>query len=73
MNSGRYSYQDMKLLFNYLEKHCEGSYIRFSISHIGTLEVHTKTKFEEDVKITIYEEGTQLFARITKEERLLND
>lgn len=71
--TGRYSYQDMKLLFNYLEKHCEGSYVRFSISHTGTLEVQTKTKFEQDIKITIFQEETRMFPIITREERLTND
>ena len=73
MESGKFSYSDIELLYKYLEKNCKGAYVRFAINHSGTLEIQTKTKFEEDVKITIFQEETKLFAKITKEERLTNE
>lgn len=70
MTNGRYSFQDLELLFTYLKKNCEGNLVRFSIEINGTLTVSTKTKFDDDVKINIYDESTQLFPKIIKEDRL---
>lgn len=68
-------YDDIQLLANYLEKHCNGNPIDIEVTLENRLEIKSKTVLSEDVTITIYqanENGHLLMPTIMKQESLKN-
>lgn len=66
----KFSFDDVRSVWEYLEKHCQGSSIniRFNPKHELELEAHTTSN--EKVIINISPEERKFFPKITKTSRL---